>query len=105
MLKRLNMRRKAPLFRLSAHQGVDYSILTENEKVKEAIIVETITAIKEGIYKNKKSTPIFEIADANCYIEIERSQWESALKTVLEYYIEKEEYDMCAECRDLIEKL
>jgi hypothetical protein len=99
------MRRKAPIFRLNASPGVDYSKLTENESIREVIIEETITAIKDGISKNKKSTPIFEIADSNYYIELERTEWKSTLENVIKYYVDKEDYDTCVKCRDLIEKL
>jgi hypothetical protein len=99
------MKRKAPIFRLNAHAGVDYSKLIENTEIKEAIIEETIVAIKEGITKNKKSTSLFEIADSYCYIELERIQWKSTLENVIKYYVEKEDYDKCVKCRDLLNKL
>jgi hypothetical protein len=105
MTKTHKMRRKTPIFRLNASVGVDYSKLTENIEVKEAIIEETISAIKDGITKNKKSTSLFEIADSNCYVELERSEWKSTLENVIQYYIVKEDYDKCVKCRDLIEKL
>lgn len=99
------MRRKIPVFRLSAHNGVDYSQLTQVPEVKKAVIDETVTAIKDGIKKNKKSISLFEIADSNLYIELEKTKWKSTLENVIQYYIEKEEYTTCAECRDLINKL
>lgn len=105
MNKRLSMKRKAPIFRLNAHAGVDYSKLIENTEIKEAIIEETVVAIKEGITKNKKSTSLFEIADSYCYIELERIQWKSTLENVIKYYVEKEDYDKCVKCRDLLNKL
>ena len=105
MTKRSNMRRKAPIFRLNASSEVDYSKLVENTEIKETIIEETITAIKDGISKNKKSTSIFEIADSNYYIELERTEWKSTLENVIQYYVSKEDYDTCVKCRNLIEKL
>lgn len=105
MTKRSRMRRKAPIFRLNASPGVDYSKLTENVEIKEAIIEETIYAITDGISKNKKSTSLFEIADSNCYVELERKEWKSTLENVIQYYVSKEDYNQCVKCRDLIEKL
>ena len=105
MTKRSNMRRKVPLFRLNASSGINYSKLTENTEIKEAIIAETITAIKDGISKNKKSTSIFEIAGSNYYIELERTEWKSTLENVMQYYVDKEDYDTCVKCRNLIKKL
>ena len=105
MTKTYKMRRKTPIFRLNASVGVDYSKLVENIEIKEAIIEETVSAIKDGITKNKKSTSLFEIADSNCYVELERSEWKSTLENVIQYYIIKEDYTKCVKCRDLIEKL
>jgi protein-arginine kinase activator protein McsA len=39
------------------------------------------------------------------YIELKKDQWKISLEKALEYYVEKEEYDRCIECRDLINKL
>ena len=105
MTKTQKMRRKTPIFRLNASSGVDYSKLIENIEIKEAIIEETITAIKDGISKNKKSTSIFEIADSNYYVELERTEWKSTLENVIQYYVDKEDYATCVKCRELIEKL
>jgi hypothetical protein len=105
MTKTYKMRRKTPIFRLNASSGVDYSKITENIEIKEAIIAETITAIKDGISKNKKSTSIFEIADSSYYIELERTEWKSTLENIMQYYVDKEDYDACVKCRNLIKKL
>lgn len=104
--KRLNSsRRKAPLFRLKAQLGIDYKQLVDNNEIKEAIINETVVAINDGIKKNKKIISLFEIADSNCYIKLERNKWKSTLENVIQYYINNENYDMCITCRDLINKL
>jgi hypothetical protein len=105
MIKRLNMRRKVPVFSLKAHPGMDYSKLTAMPEVRKVVIEETIVAIKDGIKKNKKKIALFEIANSDCYIELEKDKWKSALENVLQYYIEQEEYSVCVECRDLINKL
>ena len=99
------MKRKIPLFTLYAPDGIDYSNLSKTPEVKKVIIDETLYAIKEGVKKNKKNIPLFEVANSNCYIELEKENWKPTLKNVLDYYIEVEEYDKCIECRDLINKL
>jgi hypothetical protein len=68
-------------------------------------VEETFKAIKEGIAKRKKSISLFEVAYSNCYIDLEKDKWKPALENVIQYYIETEEYNLCAECRDLISKL
>jgi hypothetical protein len=99
------MRRKVPVFRVNAKPGASYEVLTEVPGLKEVVIEETVLAIKEGIRKKKKSTPIFEIAGSNCYLEIEKDKWKLSLENAIEYYVEREDYNKCIECRDLISKL
>ena len=105
MTKYKKMKRKIPIFSITALPGIDYSHLTEIPEVKEAIIEETLCAIKDGINKKKKNITLFEIAGSNCYIELEKNQWKNTLENVLQFYLENEDYNNCAECRDLINKL
>jgi hypothetical protein len=99
------MRRKIPIFRVSMEKGAKYSQLKDIPGIKEAVIEETVYAIKYGIEKNKTTIPLFEVAHSDYYIDLAKKEWKSTLKHVIEYFIEKEEYKMCAEVRDLINKL
>jgi len=103
--KTKNMRRKVPVFRVNAKPGASYDKLTEVPGLKEVIIEETVIAIKDGIKKKKKSTPIFEIAGSDYYLELEKDKWKSSLENALVYYVEHEDYNKCIECRDLINQL
>ena len=99
------MKRKVPVFRVSIKPGASFRPLTEVPEIREIVIEETIVAIKEGINKKKKSISLFEIAGSDCYIELGKDQWKLSLENAIEYYIEKEDYNKCIECRDLIGKL
>lgn len=99
------MKRKIPVFRVSAAPGASYSQLTEIPEVKAAVINETVIAIKEGIRTNKKSISLFEIAESDCYVELKKEKWKSSLENAIEYFLESEDYNKCIECRDLIKKL
>jgi hypothetical protein len=99
------MKRKIPVFKVITSEGESYDRMLEIPELKDIVIEETLFAIKEGIDKRKKSILLFEIADSNYYIELEKDKWKLSLENVLDYYTEKEEYDMCIECRDLINKL
>jgi hypothetical protein len=99
------MKRKIPVFRVSAPPGASYSQLTEIPEVRNAVINETIIAIKEGIKTNKKSISLFEVAGSDCYIELKKDKWKSSLENAINYYLESEDYNKCIECRDLIGKL
>jgi hypothetical protein len=99
------MRRKVPVFRVNARPGASYDILTQIPELRQVVIEETVSAIKEGIKKKKKSIALFEIAGSNCYVEIEKDKWKPSLENIINYYIESEDYDKCIECRDLINQL
>lgn len=105
MIKTTKMRRKIPVLRVSIEPGASYSQLKEVPEIQKVVIEEAIYAIKEGIEKNRPSISLFEVAYSDYYIELKKDKWKSTLEKVLEYYIEREEYNKCAETRDLINKL
>ncbi len=104
MVKR-KMKRKIPVLRVSIEPGASYSQLKEVPEIQKVVLEEAVYAIKEGIEKNKPSISLFEVAYSDYYIELKKDKWKSTLEKALEYYIEREEYDKCAETRDLINKL
>jgi hypothetical protein len=99
------MRRKIPVLRVSIEPGANYSQINDIPEIKQIILEETVYAIKYGIEKNKNSITLFEVAHTDCYLELKKENWKSTLEKALEYFLEKEEYDNCAEARDLINKL
>lgn len=105
MIKFREMKRKIPVFKVNIESGADYSQLTEMPEVRKVVIEETVYAIKEGIDKNKKLISLFEIANTNCYIDLEKDKWKTTLEKAMGYFTELEDYDKCIETRDLINKL
>jgi len=104
MVKR-KMKRKIPVLRVSIEPGASYSQLKEVPEIQKVVLEEAVYAIKEGIEKNKPSISLFEVAYSDYYIELKKDKWKATLEKAYEYYIEREEYDKCAETRDLINKL
>jgi len=99
------MKRKVPVFKVSMQPGASYDQLTKSPDLVEAVIGETVLAIKEGIKSKKKSISLFEIAGSDYYVDLKKDKWKSSLETALEHYVAGEDYDKCIECRDLISKL
>jgi len=104
MVKR-KMKRKIPVLRISIEPGASYSQLKKIPEIKKVVLEEAIYAIKEGIIKNKPSISLFEVAYSDYYIDLKKDKWKLILEKALEYYIKEEEYNKCAETRDLINKL
>jgi hypothetical protein len=48
---------------------------------------------------------LFEVANSDYYLQLNKDKFKPSLETAIEYFVEKEEYDRCIECRDLINKL
>jgi hypothetical protein len=99
------MKRQIPVFRVNVQPGASYDQLHEIPEVKEVVIEDFIVAVREAIRRKKSSIELFEVANSDYYLELKKDQFKSSLETALEYFIEKEEYDRCIECRDLINKL
>jgi hypothetical protein len=45
------------------------------------------------------------VGNSEYTVELEKDKWQTSLESAIEYYAEKEEYDKCIECRDLITKI
>jgi hypothetical protein len=101
----VSKRRKIPVFKVSIMPDEDYSIITEIPEVKKAVIKELVLAIKEGIKSNKKSISLFNLADSDYYIELDKEKWKQSLKRALSFYEMEEDYGKCIECRDLLNEL
>jgi len=99
------MKRKIPLFKVSVKPGANYSQLSDIPEVQNAVINETIYAIKYGILKNKKSIPLFEVANSQYYVELEKDKWKPSLENAISYFLNREEYEKCNECKSLISQL
>jgi hypothetical protein len=100
------MRRKIPIFKVVMNGREDYSQLTEIPEIIEVVIEETVIAIKDGIEKNKKEASIFMV-DYDHYVSLNKNSWKSSLTAAIRYYSnsEKEEYEMCQKCVDLINSI
>ena len=78
---------------------------TEIPEVKEVVIEEVIIAVKDAIKRKKSSIELFEVANSDYYLQLSKDKFKPSLEAAIEYFVEKEEYDRCIECRDLINKL
>jgi hypothetical protein len=99
------MKRKIPVLQVNVADNALYKQLVHHPDIKEIVIEALIEAVADGLNSKKKSVPLFEVADCEYYIELEKDKWKPSLEMAIEYYAEKEDYDACACCRDLINKI
>lgn len=101
----MKKKRKVPIFAVRLKGETTYEIFSQHPQVKQIVIEELIFAVKDGINKNKKSIDLFELDNSQMVVELERCNWKESLSTALDFYSSKEDYEKCAEIRDLIHKL
>lgn len=99
------MKRQIPVFRVHVQSGADYNQLHEIPEVKEVVIEEIVYAIKDAIKRKKSKIELFEVANSEYYIELKKEQFKLSLQSAINYFLEKEEYDRCIECRDLMNSI
>lgn len=92
-------------FNINSGGEPDYSVIAENELVRDIIYTNTFVGIKEAVKKRAKSAKICEINSSGQYLAIEQEDFKAALNTALQYYEILEEYEKCAEIVELKNKL
>jgi CRISPR/Cas system-associated protein Csm6 len=60
--------------------------------------------IKHAIDKKLEEVAIVKFIDSKMYATIKKEDYKELLQKILEHFISKEEYEICAEIRDLINK-
>jgi hypothetical protein len=99
------MKRQIPVFKVHVQPGANYHQLHEIPEVKEVVIEEIVYAIKDAIRRKKSKIELFEVANSEYYIELKKEQFKLSLQSAINYFLEKEEYDRCIECRDLMNSI
>ena len=99
------MKRQIPVFKVHVQSGANYTQLHEIPEVKEVVIEEIVYAIKDAIRRKKSKIELFEVANSEYYIELKKEQFKLSLQSAINYFLEKEEYDRCIECRDLMNSI
>ena len=99
------MKRQIPVFKVHVQSGANYNQLHEIPEVKEVVIEEIVYAIKDAIKRKKTKIELFEVANSEYYIELKKEQFKLSLQSAINYFLEKEEYDRCIECRDLMNSI
>ena len=77
----------------------------EAKAKKPTMMKSLVLNIADGIEDNLESVNIAEIKNHDLIISVPKDEWKPGLKKAMEYYIEKEQYEICSKIKKLIEKL
>lgn len=97
--------RRVPLMKVASGNKYTHEHLLESNSFITAVYSETINSIEDAINNNNKMAILFALGNSDAHVEIEKSEWKSALQSCLNYYIKSEQYELCAEIKRLIDKL
>jgi hypothetical protein len=76
--------------------------VAKSEELKKLIKSQLPEVIKLALDHNKQYASVFEINDSNVYLEVHKKNWVQALETCSLWYVEEENYEMCASIKELI---
>ena len=90
------MTRKIPIISLEDFEA----------KAKKPIMMKSLVSnIAEGIEDNLESVNVAEIKNHDIILSVSKDEWKPGLEKAMEYYIEKEEYEICSKIKKLIKRL
>lgn len=99
--------RKIPSMVININGGgqADIEALCNNNIFANAVYKEAIASIKDAITNKRKTAILFELDKSEYYVEISKSDWKQALQSCIDKLIETEDYEMCIQIQDLIDKI
>ena len=79
--------------------------LSNKEEFRDIIMKDSFMAIKDAIKNNYTTIELFNIVNLSIIIKLSSLYFPTALKRISNYFEENEEYEKCAEIKQLINKL
>jgi hypothetical protein len=79
--------------------------LSNKEEFRGIIMRDSFRAIKDAIKNNYTTIELFNIVNLSIIIKLSSLYFPTALKRISNYFEENEEYEKCAEIKQLINKI
>jgi hypothetical protein len=105
MAKKSTRRIPSMVITVNGGGAANIEALCTNEIFLRAVYKEAIASIKDAINNKKKTAILFELDKSEYYIEINKSEWKQALQSCIDKLVETEDYEMCIQIKDLIDKI
>ena len=98
-------KRKITSIEISYNTKRELKELSNKEEFKNIIMRDSFKAIKEAIKNDNTTVELFNIVNLSVIIKLSYLYYPSALKKISNYFEEYEEYEKCAEIKQLINKI
>ena len=98
-------KRKIPNLYITIQEGIDFAAIQENVQIKDILYNSVVEGIKSAAKTNKSEATIIELNSTGNYISLDRTDWKQSLEKAQIYFMDLEQYEMCADIQKLIESL
>jgi hypothetical protein len=75
------------------------------EVLVELVHREVLPSIQQALQSKRATAILFQINSSDAYLELPKSEWQSAIDTSILHYSQKEKYEVCNELNMLKSKL
>jgi len=79
--------------------------LASKEQFVKFVLEDSLASITRAINENLEKVELFNILNMSLIVELDKSKYKSVLQRIINYYVQDEDYDKCAEIQSLINKL
>ena len=79
--------------------------LASKEQFVKFVLEDSLVSITRAINENLEKVELFNILNMSLIVELDKSKYKSVLQRIINYYVQDEDYDKCAEIQSLINKL
>ena len=77
----------------------------ELKQKKPQVYKSLVEGIAEAIEEEKDEVKLCEVKYANTYLTVHRDAWSGSLAKAMDFYIENEQYEVCALIKELTDKI
>ena len=77
----------------------------ELKQKKPQVYKSLVEGIAEAIEEKKDEIKLCEVKYANTYLTVHRDAWSGSLAKAMDFYIDNEQYEVCALIKELTDKL
>ena len=96
---------KVTMLEILYNDGEDLKKLATEEEFREFILKDSLRTIKKAIKNNLDKVELFNIFNLSLIVELDKSNYKSALENITKHYIEDENYEVCSSIQKLINSI
>ena len=72
---------------------------------KPKVYQSLIEGISEAVEINSNEVKLCELKYANTYLTVHKNDWSGSLAKAMDFYIEREQYEMCSLIKELTDRI